>query len=127
MATLLAIKTSDVIFLIVFLWLLRQIFRSQTQKSKVKTTPVTGPPAPSYIFGWSRKIVETNDPTPNYEAWVKQYGLVFHLKQPLGRKRIVLFDPLAISHFFAREETLYLRPPAARRFIGRIVRFSPLG
>lgn len=61
--------------------------------------------------------------TELYECWAKEYGPVYKVPHVLGLSRVVLWDPKAISHVFARDMWLYNQTPfnkaAVRATVGR--------
>ncbi|KIJ59411.1 hypothetical protein HYDPIDRAFT_162418 [Hydnomerulius pinastri MD-312] len=54
-----------------------------------------------------------------YEAWAEEYGVVYQVPSTLGQRRIVLCDPRAIAHFYARETWTYVQTPLSKAFIER--------
>ncbi|KAG2341448.1 cytochrome P450 [Suillus weaverae] len=56
-------------------------------------------------------------------AWATEYGPVFKVPGVFGQSKVILWDPKAISHFFARDTWLYNQTPftkiAVRSTVGR--------
>ncbi|OJA14524.1 hypothetical protein AZE42_12948 [Rhizopogon vesiculosus] len=46
-----------------------------------------------------------------YERWAEEYGVAYNIPTILGRSAIVLCDPKAIAHFYARETWTYVHTP----------------
>ena len=97
--------------------------------AKPKTTLLNGPRSPSWLFGVLREV--SDDIAGDlYEKWADQYGSAYCVPGALGSKRVVLFDPRAISHFFARDSYGYIHQENRRRVMEQHVSFlssqSPL-
>ncbi|KAG1742242.1 cytochrome P450 [Suillus paluster] len=76
---------------------------------RLKTTRLRGPPRSSFVYGVSNDLVSSKDSAAMYERWAKEYGVVYVIPRVLGRTRIVLCDPRAIAHFFARDTWTYVQ------------------
>ncbi|KAG0696075.1 cytochrome P450 [Suillus ampliporus] len=72
---------------------------------------IRGPPSPNRVFGFAKTLLDSSVATELYECWSKEYGPVYKVPYVLGQSRIVLWDPKAISHFFARDTWLYNQTP----------------
>jgi cytochrome P450 len=48
-----------------------------------------------------------------YERWAAEYGVAYMIPSVLGQTRIVLCDPRAIAHFYARETWTYVQTPVS--------------
>ncbi|KAG1729808.1 hypothetical protein EDB19DRAFT_1742502, partial [Suillus lakei] len=46
-----------------------------------------------------------------------EYGIVYMIQSVLGQTRIVLCDPRAIAHFYARETWTYVQTPLSLALI----------
>jgi len=46
-----------------------------------------------------------------YERWATEYGVAYMIPSVLGQTRVVLYDPRAIAHFYARETWIYVQTP----------------
>ncbi|KAI6041429.1 cytochrome P450 [Pisolithus marmoratus] len=89
---------------------LRGALRAARRTSK--TTKLRGPPRTDLIFGAAKKIFKALDPGAIYEAWAKEYGVVYEIPTTPGRKQIVLTVPRAFAHFYAREIITYVQRSA---------------
>ncbi|KAI6017137.1 cytochrome P450, partial [Pisolithus marmoratus] len=82
-----------------------------------KTTKLRGPPRTDLIFGAAKQILESQDEGAIYEAWAKEYGVAYEVPTTLGGKKIVLTDPRALAHHYARESWVYVQTKLARSFL----------
>lgn len=55
-----------------------------------------------------------------YEAWEVEYGSVFTIPWTPGQDRIVLADPKAVAHFFARDTLTYVQSVYTRALFGAL-------
>ncbi|KAG2151472.1 cytochrome P450 [Suillus clintonianus] len=78
---------------------------------RFKTTQLRGPPRTSFLYGVSNDLVSSKDSAAMYEHWAKEYGVAYMIPAVLGQTRIVLSDPRAIAHFYARESWTYVQTP----------------
>ncbi|KAI0773614.1 cytochrome P450 [Fomes fomentarius] len=81
---------------------------------RARSTPLAGPPRPSWLFGVSRLVVNNPNASTIYEEWVDKYGSVFLAPAPLGSKRVILTDPKAIAHFYSVETWTYVNTKLSR-------------
>ncbi|KAL4079902.1 cytochrome P450 [Scleroderma yunnanense] len=88
-------------------------------RRKISTTRLPGPPSPSFIYGVAKDTMESSDPGSIYEEWMKEYGVAFEVPAALGRRTIMLFDPKALQHYYARETWTYISLPSARAAMHR--------
>ena len=96
-------------------------------RRKFKTTSLRGPPRSSLIYGASKDLLKSIDAGSTFEQWAKEYGPVYEVPTILGGSKIVLCDPKAIAHYYAKETWTYIPLPATRRFMRRNVgRFTQL-
>ncbi|KAG1840185.1 cytochrome P450 [Suillus subalutaceus] len=93
------------VLILVFIYLL------QAYRQRKRTTRVRGPQSPSWLFGFAKTVNSAAIITELYEHWAKEYGLVYKVPHVLGLSRVILWDPKAISHFFARDTWLYNQTP----------------
>jgi cytochrome P450 len=56
-----------------------------------------------------------------YEHWAQEYGAVYMTPSVLGQTKIVLNDPRAIAHFYARESWTYVQTPLSLTVIENLV------
>ncbi|KAI6023312.1 cytochrome P450 [Pisolithus marmoratus] len=97
-------------------WALRGAMRA---RRTFKATKLRGPPRTDFIFGAAKQIIDTLDPGDIYEAWAKEYGVVYEVPTTLGGKQIVLTDPRALAHYYARETWTYVQTDSTKFFIER--------
>ncbi|KAL0564414.1 hypothetical protein V5O48_017634 [Marasmius crinis-equi] len=83
------------------------------------TTPLDGPPSKSRIFGVTKELQTSEDSGKLYEDWSAEYGTVFKVPTVLGREKIMLLDPKAISNFYSKETFVYVGTPLSKGFIAR--------
>jgi hypothetical protein len=84
---------------------------SRALRWRLKTTQLRGPPRTSLIYGVSHDLVSSQDSGAMYERWATEYGVAYTIPGVLGQNRIVLCDPRAIAHFYARETWTYVQTP----------------
>ncbi|KAG1855862.1 cytochrome P450 [Suillus tomentosus] len=84
---------------------------------RVKTTQLLGPPRTSLIYGVSRDLASSHDRAAMYERWATEYGVVYMIPSVLGQTNVVLCDPKAIAHFYARETWTYVKTPTTLAFL----------
>ena len=100
-------------------WLLSGVLKKQFAGNK--TIPLNGPGNPSILFGWYRRINESEDPSALYEGWALKYGPAFRLPGGFGSSRIVICDPRANAHFYSKETFGYVQNKLSRVFIEILV------
>jgi len=91
------------------LWAFVKVLRAL--RWRLKTTQLRGPPRTSLIYGVSHDLASSQDSGGMYERWATEYGMAYMIPSVLGQTRIVLCDPRAIAHFYARETWTYVRTP----------------
>jgi len=106
----------------VIVWLLFGALKKQFARNE--TTPLNGPDNPSFLFGLYRRINESEDPSALYEEWALKYGPAFRFPGGLGSSRIVICDPRANAHFYAKETFGYVQNKLSRIFIEILVSIS---
>ncbi|KAG0695949.1 cytochrome P450 [Suillus ampliporus] len=97
------------------LWAFVKVLK--TLRWRLKTTQLRGPPRSSLVYGVSNDLVASKDSAAMYEHWAKEYGVVYMIPSVLGQTIIVLCDPKAIAHFYARETWTYAQTPLVLKFI----------
>jgi hypothetical protein len=95
----------------VALWALVKV--SRALRWRLKTTQLRGPPRTSLIYGVSHDLTSSQDSGGMYERWAAEYGVAYMIPSILGQTRIVLCDPRAIAHFYARETWTYVQTPVS--------------
>ncbi|KAF9233331.1 cytochrome P450 [Melanogaster broomeanus] len=88
-------------------------------RQRLKTTRLRGPPSRSMLYGVGKDLLESPDPGAMYEAWAEEYGAVYQVPTTLGQSRIILADPRAIAHFYARGAWTYVVTPVSKKFLER--------
>ncbi|EEB93191.1 hypothetical protein MPER_08190 [Moniliophthora perniciosa FA553] len=90
------------------------------RRQRSYTTPLTGPPSNSLIFGLSKHLNSLNvDSGERIEQWAKEYGSVFKIPTVMGGAKIVVCDPRAVRDFYSKETWTYVGTPLSKRFIER--------
>ncbi|KAG2096080.1 cytochrome P450 [Suillus discolor] len=97
------------------LWALVKVLRML--RWRVKTTQLLGPPRTSLVYGVSRDLASSHDRAATYERWATEYGVVYMIPSVLGQTNVVLCDPKAIAHFYARETWTYVKTPLTLAFL----------
>ncbi|KAG1785654.1 cytochrome P450 [Suillus plorans] len=97
------------------LWVLVKV--SRMLRWRVKTTQLLGPPRTSLVYGVSRDLAISQDRPAMYERWATEYGVVYMIPSVLGQTNVVLCDPKAIAHFYARETWTYVKTPLTLAFL----------
>lgn len=95
------------VLLLTSLYILRGYRKSQKQR----TTRIQGPRSSDWVFGFSKILLDSSTASQLYESWASEYGSIYRVPYALGDSRVVLWDPKAISHFFARDTWLYNQTP----------------
>jgi len=109
----------DAAAVIVVIWALHAAVLAA--RRKFKTTSLRGPPRTNLIYGASKDLFESSDTGSIFEQWAEEYGPVYQVPTTLGGNKIVLCDPKAIAHYYARETWTYDLLPSSRRFAQRTV------
>ncbi|KAG1842982.1 cytochrome P450 [Suillus subalutaceus] len=99
----------------VALWAFIRVLR--VRRWRLKTTQLRGPPRTSFIYGVSHDLASSEDSGGMYERWATEYGVAYMIPSVLGQTRIVLCDPRAIAHFYARETWTYVQTPLSLAFL----------
>ncbi|KAG2098923.1 cytochrome P450 [Suillus discolor] len=99
-------STTRIAVVILALFYPLQVYRRQQ-----RTTHIRGPQSPGWVFGFAKIMLDSTATTELYERWAKEYGPVYKVPGIFGQSRVVLWDPKAISHFFARDTWLYNQTP----------------
>ncbi|KIJ25819.1 hypothetical protein M422DRAFT_273154 [Sphaerobolus stellatus SS14] len=82
-----------------------------------RTTKLPGPPAQRWLFGISQQLFEADDMAVLHEEWVHKYGPVLSMPGFFGATRVLLCDPKAVAHFYAREATTYRRETYTKNLV----------
>lgn len=80
-------------------------------RRRARTTSLRGPPRPSFVYGCAKVIEAAENQALPYEQWSKEYGLVYQLPSPLGKSKIIVMDPKAISHIYGKDTYGYQHTP----------------
>src|SRR6267154_5607170 len=102
------------------LWTFVKVLR--VVRRRMKTTQLRGPPRRSLEYGVSNDLMSSPDSAAMYEHWAEEYGVVYTIPSVLGQTKIVLCDPRAIAHFYARETWTYVHTPLSLTATERMVR-----
>ncbi|KAJ7167917.1 cytochrome P450 [Mycena filopes] len=107
------------LFVLLGLWICTKLFLRVWRRDS-HTTKLAGPPSPNRFLGLMREISQASDSSAMYEEWAARYGAVFQIPAELGRKKIVLTDPKAVTHFYSSERAVYVKADNDRLFIDKI-------
>ncbi|KAG6375256.1 cytochrome P450 [Boletus reticuloceps] len=114
----LSFRVLDVVAVSFFTWTLIRLAR--TAHRRARTTRLNGPPSRNHVLGFP-EFFSIHDYSPDtYEAWAEEYGAVYQLPSVLGTTRIILCDPKAIAHFYAKETTTYILTPLGKFLTGAV-------
>lgn len=117
---------TDIILLLLAFFLVTQLVQRAIRKLfSTSPTPLRGPSSPSFISGYREYIFSRfpDDTVSLFETWIEEYGHVFALPSALGRKVVILTDPKAVAHFYARETYTYVRSRFGRDLFRMLVCF----
>lgn len=89
----------------------------RVSRQRLRTTKLRGPPSESFLYGIGSRIFDSKNPGDIYEAWAREYGPVFEVPSTLGSRRVVLCDPKAIAHFYAKETWTYIQTPTSKKLL----------
>ncbi|KAG2033879.1 cytochrome P450 [Suillus americanus] len=102
---------------------LASLYLLQVYRRKQRTTRIRGPQSPGWVFGFAKTVLDSTVTAELYERWAREYGPVYKVPGVFGQSKVILWDPKAISHFFARDTWLYNQIPfnkiVIRTTIGR--------
>lgn len=119
---MLSLRLSDIAVAVLSLWVFYTVVRKVSNRSAA--TPLRGPPRPSFIWGLQKQLLGNNgsgEVTKLYEQWTGEYGQVFSVPWSFGTSRIVIADPKAVAHFYARETYTYVQNPIGRNAVASLV------
>ena len=102
-----------------FTWTLIRLVR--TPYRRTRTTRLNGPSSRNLLLGFP-EFFTSHDSSEIYERWAEEYGAVYQVPSVLGATRIVLYDPKAIAHFYAKETTTYILTSLGRFLTSMVVR-----
>ncbi|KAH0826176.1 cytochrome P450 [Lanmaoa asiatica] len=100
------------------IWTLLRWIRASRQQ--LCTTQLRGPPNESFLYGVGKRILDAKDSGAVYEAWAQEYGPVYTIPSALGNTRIVLCDPKAVAHFYAKNTWTYVENPLAKKITANL-------
>lgn len=89
----------DALALLSCLWITYKAIK--IARARARATKLAGPPSKSWLFGVSKEVFD-GDNGAIYETWAQTYGSVYGIAGPLGERRIILTDPKAIAHVYAK-------------------------
>ncbi|KAJ7712618.1 cytochrome P450 [Mycena metata] len=101
------------------LWLCTKLFLRFWRRG-ASTTRLSGSPSPSRFLGVMRHLSLAADSSEIYEEWAARYGPAYEIPAELGRRKIILTDPKAVTHFYSSERSIYVRPENDRLFVDKI-------
>ncbi|KAG1851972.1 cytochrome P450 [Suillus subluteus] len=84
---------------------------SRALRWRLKTTQLRGPPRTSFIYGVLPNLIASQGTGGMYEHWATEHGVAYMIPSILGQAIVVLCDPRAIAHFYARETWTYVQTP----------------
>ena len=87
-----------------------------------RSTPLRGPPRLSWLSGTVGFEFTIAGRAAEIKKWTAEYGLVFQVPWVMGSNQVVLCDPKAVAHFYARDTTVYGGSKAHRKGAELLVR-----
>ncbi|KAI0640544.1 cytochrome P450 [Trametes meyenii] len=102
----------NVLLITTAVWIFYKLGKSYRRQSR--STPLAGPPSPSWLFGVSKVAGNSPGTSSLYEQWAEQYGAVFRVPSAFGSTTVILTDPKAVAHFYALETFTYEQTKLAR-------------
>lgn len=112
----------DGIYSFAALWIVFQLLRYATGISpRIQTTLLAGPKSKNILFGLDHSIESSEDPGAVYERWATEYGPAFKVPGAFGSSKIVIVDPKANAHFYAKETFVYVQTKFTRMFLKNLV------
>ncbi|KAG2344474.1 cytochrome P450 [Suillus weaverae] len=118
-ATVRSVGALNVVYSFAALCTLVKVIRAL--RWRLRTTQLRGPPRTSFVYGVSNDLISSKDSATMYEHWVQEYGVAYEIPAVLGQTKIVLSDPRAIAHFYARESWTYVQTPLSLMLIENLV------
>lgn len=102
-------------------WAVLRLFTlARARWSGVQTTSLRGPPSKSILFGKYHEINQFEDSSILYEQWANEYGQAYKVPGGFGAYRILIMDPRAIAHYYAKESFVYVQNKFAKMFIANL-------
>ena len=117
MLTILSLRSLDVFGIAIALWLAYRVLH--VARERAKTTKLPGPITKNWFFGVSKDVFDF-DNGELFENLAKEFGSVYQVPGPLGIRRLVLLDPKAVAHFYAKILT-YVKNDFTRLSIQNLV------
>ena len=112
-----SLSTTDQVLGVLFLYLATALIH-RTIFPKYSHVPLLpGPKRESLLWGYQIVIRTDQDPGSWFRKWRSQFGPVFKIPMCLGREVVVLCDPKAIQHFYAKDTYGYLYPTLTKEFL----------
>jgi hypothetical protein len=87
-----------------------------------RSTPLKGPPRLSWLSGVLGLGFTIAGRSAAIKEWAAEYGPVFQVPWIMGKNQVVLCDPKAVAHFYARDSTVYGGSKMSRKMIENLVR-----
>jgi hypothetical protein len=87
-----------------------------------RSTPLKGPPRLSWLRGAFGFEFTATGRAAVIKEWTAEYGPVFQIPWVMGRNQVVLCDPKAVAHFYARDSTVYGGSKSNRKLVEILVR-----
>ncbi|TFK35103.1 cytochrome P450 [Crucibulum laeve] len=110
------ISLTEIALTVSVVWFLYKL-HGRFSKKGLQTTPLNGPPNKSFIFGLYRHIQKSDDLGLVYEEWATRYGPAFKVAGSFGTSQVVICDPKANAHFYAKETYVYVQTKLSRVFV----------
>ncbi|KAG6876262.1 hypothetical protein C0993_004630 [Termitomyces sp. T159_Od127] len=120
--SVLELRITDAVAYVLGIWFVFKLLKHGLVRwhGGVQTTSLRGPPSQSLLFGLTRIIRESDDASLLMEQWISHYGPVFRVPDVMGSSRVVVADPKAVTHFYAKETFGYVKTSLSKAFIKQL-------
>jgi hypothetical protein len=113
----LSLSTTDKVLGGIFLYLLATLIHRTIFPEYSHIPVLPGPKRESLLWGYQLVVQRHQDPASWFRKWRSQFGPVFKVPMCLGQEFVVLCDPKAIQHFYAKDTYGYLNLMLSKEFL----------
>jgi cytochrome P450 len=97
---------------------LTKLVRIVIKRTNSPLALLKGPPGTSkFLPGGLFDYLSSDDIGALCELWARQYGAVFKIPTWLGGSHVILCDPKAVAHVYAKDGFAYLRSPPTKTLV----------
>ncbi|EMD31784.1 hypothetical protein CERSUDRAFT_119362 [Gelatoporia subvermispora B] len=94
---------------------------SRNVRRRLHTTPLRGPPSPSFLWGVHHLVTKSWQTGDVYEQWSRTYGDAFRVAALMGATRVVVTDPKAATHVLSQDTWGYTHTSGSKGMIKNIL------